>query len=461
MNESPLSMLPSVDEVLRIREIESLCQAIPREAVVRAVRAAIEIRRRRILSGQKVADTDLVPGRSEVEGIAARALGGSLRRVVNATGVVIHTNLGRAPLPASALEEMASLASGYMNLEYDLGAGARGSRYDHIVSLLAEVVGAESAHVVNNNAAALLLVATALATGREIVVSRGELIEIGDGFRIPDVIRQGGALLREVGTTNRTRISDYEAAIGERTAVLAKIHRSNFYQEGFTEDVAVRDLASLGRRAGLVTLYDAGSGLLELPAGLEQSGEPALARVLGEGVDIVTASGDKLLGGPQAGIIVGRREIVEALRRHPLTRALRPCKLTIGILHHVLSLYREGRSSEVPVMAMLSQTPYELEARATRLVGKLAALAAAGEWIFTQGSEASKVGGGALPREMLDTWVVRCVHARLGAMEIEERLRAAPVPVVGRILKDVVVLDMRTVREADLDSIVAALGTAA
>jgi L-seryl-tRNA(Ser) seleniumtransferase len=457
MNQALLRRLPSVDEVMRRPEIEALADGLPRRVVVEAVRRALESRRRRILGGETV--EELEPGRQEIERLAADSQRPSLRRVVNATGVVIHTNLGRAPLAGSAIEYLSSYAGRYANIEYDLEAGHRGSRYDHITGILAEVIGAEAAHVVNNNAAALLLCAAALARDREIIVSRGELIEIGDGFRIPDVIEQGGAILREVGTTNRTRIGDYEACVGDGSAVLAKIHRSNFYQEGFTEEVSVPELADLARRAGLLVLYDAGSGVLELPETLRSSGEPALGRALREGADVVTASGDKILGGPQAGIIAGRREVVETLRRHPMTRAIRPCKLTIGILHHVLALYRDGRADEIPVFRMLSQTPEILRSRARRLARRVRAALPAQDWAVEVASELSAVGGGALPRERLETWVVRLRSNALSPGEIEEGLRGCDVPVVARIARDHVILDVRTVQDDEIALISGALAS--
>jgi len=441
-----------VDEVLRRPEVEILATRFPRPVLVGVVRRAIEDRRSRILAGEKVSDLD--PPAGEIERLAVDALRPSLRRVVNATGVVIHTNLGRAPLPASSLEALGSFAGRYSNLEYDLARGRRGSRYDHVNALLAEVIGAEAAHVVNNNAAALLLASSALARGREIVVSRGELIEIGDGFRIPDVIREGGAVLREVGTTNRTRLADYEEAVRDATAVIAKIHRSNFFQEGFTEEASVADLAPLARRAGLVLLHDAGSGVLGLPGTLGEHAEPALGDALREGADLVTASGDKALGGPQAGIIAGRRDLVDLLRRHPMTRALRPCKLTLGILHHVLTLYRDGRMDEIPVWRMLGADPEALRARARKLARRLRAVPGLSALV---GSEVSRVGGGALPRLELTTWVVRLRHELLSSDALEERLRSAEVPVVARIARGEVVLDMRTVGDDELSLILSAL----
>ncbi len=452
-----MKRLPSVDEVLRDPGLAPILDKFPRPAVVRAVREAIDARRERVRAGDDVRDRDLFPTSVEILERVEAAQRPSLRRVINATGVVIHTNLGRSPLPRSALLALASHASRYANLEYDLEAGRRGSRYDHITGLLAEVIGAEDAHVVNNNAAALLLCATALARDREMVVSRGELIEIGDGFRIPDVIREGGAVLREVGTTNRTRISDYESAICDRTAVLAKIHRSNFYMEGFTEDASMTDLVNLARRAGLLTLYDAGSGVISLPESLPLQGEPALGDALAQGADIVTASGDKALGGPQAGIIAGRREVIHRLRHHPMTRALRPCKLTLSVLHHVLCLYRDGRPEEIPIFAMLAQPEEDLRNRARKLGRRIRALPGGEGTTIMVRSESSRVGGGALPRASLPTWVVALHHARIKAGGVEKSLRAARVPVIGRIAEDDVVLDMRTVRDDELDLVIEAL----
>jgi L-seryl-tRNA(Ser) seleniumtransferase len=458
MGSSDLRRLPSVDEVLRSAPLRPLLDEYPRPVVVRAVRETIDELRARLRAGEPLPESGPVVAVESIRRRARRALRPSLGRVVNATGVVIHTNLGRSPLPAEALETLESTAARYSNLEYDLEEGRRGSRYDHITGLLAEVIGAEEAHVVNNNAAALLLCATALASGREIVVSRGELIEIGDGFRIPDVIRQGGAVLREVGTTNRTRIGDYERALGDDTAVLAKIHRSNFYQEGFTEDVEIADLAELARRAGLVTLYDAGSGVIELPPGLRGHGEPALGAVLAQGADLVTASGDKVLGGPQAGIIAGRAEVVRRLRHHPMTRALRPCKLTLGVLHHVLALYRDGRAAEIPTFSMLSQPLDELRRRARRLARRIRALPGASAAAVGVRRQVARVGGGALPRQELTTWVVALRLEDGGAARLERALRGAEVPVIARIVSDELVLDMRTVRDDELKLVAAALG---
>lgn len=431
--------------------MDTLLSQVPREVVLRVVREAIDARRERILGGEVVPDEEIVPMAVEIRKRAEESMKPSLRRVVNATGVVIHTNLGRAPLPRSALLHLASYAGRYSNLEYSLERGARGSRYDHITGLLAEVIGAEEAHVVNNNAAALLLCATALSRGREMVVSRGELIEIGDGFRIPDVIQQGGAVLREVGTTNRTRVQDYERVIGDDTAVLAKIHRSNFYMEGFTEEASLPELADLARRAGLVTLYDAGSGVVRLPETLDDVQEMSLGRALEQGADLVTASGDKMLGGPQAGIIAGRRDVVEILRRHPMTRALRPCKLTLGILSHVLSLYRDGRPEDVPTFALLAQSPADLRNRARKLARRIRALDGGAGTVISVRTEMSRVGGGALPRTQMETWVVALANERMRADEMEQILRGAEIPVIARIVDDELVLDMRTLRDDEMD----------
>jgi L-seryl-tRNA(Ser) seleniumtransferase len=379
---------------------------------------------------------------------------------VNATGVVIHTNLGRSPLPAASLDYLRDLAAGFTNLEYDLTEGKRGSRYDHIERIVSEITGAEAAHVVNNNAAALLLAATAVAKGKEIIVSRGELIEIGDGFRIPDVIQQGGGRLVEVGTTNRTRPEDYERAIGERTGMIVKAHASNFFMDGFVEDTPIETLVDIGRRTSVPVLYDIGSGALELPEILSGSSEPMVRKAVASGADIVSMSGDKALGGPQAGILVGRKDMIAVLRRHPMTRALRPCKLTITLLHHVLLLYRHGRQQEIPVYEMISRDPARLRKDAGRLGARLRKTLDGKDWTVEVDRESSKVGGGALPREVLESWVVRLRHRRLGAGEVEARLRLGPVPVVCRVRQDSVVIDMRTLLRGDEDRIVEALKAA-
>ncbi|HET7648947.1 MAG TPA: L-seryl-tRNA(Sec) selenium transferase [Gaiellaceae bacterium] len=359
----------------------------------------------------------------------------ALRRVLNATGVLVHTNLGRAPLAPAALERATDVARGYSNLEYDLASGARGSRQDHVASILRRLTGAEAAIVVNNNAGAMLLALAALAEGREVVVSRGELIEIGDGFRIPDVLARSGARLVEVGTTNRTRASDYERAIGEQTALLLRVHQSNFRVVGFTEQPAPAELAAVARRHSLPLLDDLGSGAL-----VELSDEPTARAALAAGADLVCFSGDKLLGGPQAGVVAGRADLVERLRRHPLHRALRIDKLSLAALEGTLLLYLEPERAlaEVPVLRMLHEPPEAVRARAERL-----AAAAGGEVEET----VARVGGGALPLAELPSFACAVEES------LAPRLRDHEPPVVGIVHDGRLLLDCRTLTDAELDEV--------
>jgi L-seryl-tRNA(Ser) seleniumtransferase len=363
----------------------------------------------------------------------------ALRRVLNATGVIVHTNLGRAPLATAALERALEATRGYSNLEYDLIDGRRGSRQDHVASILRRLTGAESAIVVNNNAGALLLGLAALAEGRDVIVSRGELIEIGDGFRIPDVLARSGARLVEVGTTNRTRAADYEQAIDERTALLLRVHQSNFRVIGFAEQPSLEELAAVARVKSLPLVDDLGSGAL-----LDLSDEPTARASLAAGADLVCFSGDKLLGGPQAGIVVGRADLVERLRRHPLHRALRIDKLSLAALEGTLLLYLdpERALAEVPVLRMLREPPETVRARAERL-----AAAVGGEVEET----VARVGGGALPLNELPSFACS-VEESLGAP-----LRAHEPAVVGIVRDGRLLLDCRTLADAELDEVAAAV----
>ncbi len=369
----------------------------------------------------------------------------SLTAVINATGVIIHTNLGRAPLSSAAAARVAEIATGYTNLEYDLARGARGRRDAHATHLLARLTGAEGAVVVNNNAAATMLVLSALASGREVLISRGELVEIGGGFRVPDVMAQSGAVLREVGTTNRTRTADYAAAIGERTALILRVHPSNFRIEGFTERPALADLVALGRRFNVPVAEDLGSGWLgwpdraALPAPLQD--EPIVSESIEAGVDVVCFSGDKLLGGPQAGIIAGRAEAISQIARHPLMRALRVDKLTYAALEATLEAHAIGRRGDVPVIRMLGLSVAEIGSRADALAASLAA----NGWRTRVIDGLSTIGGGSAPGAELRTRLVQLERDGLSADEIEERLRGLEPPVIARIQDDRVVLDLRTV----------------
>jgi L-seryl-tRNA(Ser) seleniumtransferase len=417
--------LPSVDELTR---------ALDDPLAVDAARTVLARAREEIRAG---ADPGDLAARLRDELVSARRP--RLRRVLNATGVIVHTNLGRAPLPPAALDRVRDAARSYSNLEYDLAAGTRGSRQDHVAALLRRLTGAESAIVVNNNAGAMLLALAALAEGREVIVSRGELIEIGDGFRIPDVLARSGARLVEVGTTNRTRATDYERVLTEQTALLLRVHQSNFRVVGFTERAGLKELAGIARRASVPLLDDLGSGAL-----VELHDEPTARDALAAGADLVCFSGDKLLGGPQAGIVAGREELVERLRRHPLHRALRIDKLGLAALEGTLLLYLDpGRAlAEVPVLRMLREEAPAIRARAERL-----ASAVRGEVEETVG----RVGGGALPLAELPSFAC-AVEEGLAAP-----LRAHEPPVVGIVRDGRLLLDCRTLADDEADEVAAAV----
>jgi L-seryl-tRNA(Ser) seleniumtransferase len=431
--------LPSVDE---LAEDKRLAGAAPRPLLVSAARSALARAREEIKAGEDPGD---LRERVELELAAAREA--RLRRAINATGVIVHTNLGRAPLARQALEQVSAVAGGYSNLEYDLGEGSRGSRQDHVAPILHRLTGAEAALVVNNNAAAVLLALAALAEGREVLVSRGELIEIGDGFRIPDVLARSGALLREVGTTNRTRAADYDRAIGPETALLLRVHQSNFRVVGFTEQPRLEDLVRVARAYGLPLVDDLGSGAVFASASLPLGDEPTARESLEAGVDLVCFSGDKLLGGPQAGIVLGRGELVERLRRHPLQRALRADKLTLAALEATLALYLDPDLAvrEVPVLRMLSEPVETVRTRARRL-----AKLVGGEVEATVG----RVGGGALPLTELPSFAC-AVEEELAPM-----LRDADPPVIGVVRDGRCLLDCRTVRDDEVDEVAAAVAAA-
>jgi L-seryl-tRNA(Ser) seleniumtransferase len=417
--------LPSVDELARDHP-DPLAVTAAREVLARA--------REEIRGGFDPGD---LAARLEQALAAARAP--SLRRVLNATGVIVHTNLGRAPLAAAALERVRDAARGYSNLEYDLTDGARGSRQDHVSAILRRLTGAEAAIVVNNNAGALLLALAALAEGREVVVSRGELIEIGDGFRIPDVLARSGASLVEIGTTNRTRAADYERAAGDDTALLLRVHQSNFRLVGFTERPALAELAAVARRLGVPLLDDLGSGaLVDLPD------EPTAQQALAAGADLVAFSGDKLLGGPQAGIVVGRAELVECLRRHPLHRALRADKLALAALEGTLLLYLDPERAlrEVPVLRMLHEDAAAVRARAERLAG-----AVGGDVEET----VARVGGGALPLAELPSYACAVEES------LAQPLRGHEPPLIGIVRDGRLLLDCRTLSEEEAEEAAAAV----
>jgi len=434
--------IPSIDQLLRRPEAVALAAAHGHDATRTALRDAAAALRDAIATGQAPGDA---PG-DAVVAAAARALAaaevGSLRPVVNATGVVIHTNLGRAPLGARALTRVAEVARGYATLEYDLAAGRRGSRSVHAEGLLTSLTGAEAAVVVNNNAAAMMLVLAALARGREVLISRGQLVEIGGGFRVPDIMAQSGAMLREVGTTNRTRLSDYTAALGPATALVLLVHPSNFRIEGFTERPATADVVAAAHAAGVPVVEDLGSGNVDPTS----PWEPTVQASIAAGVDLVAVSGDKMLGGPQAGIILGRKALVDRLRSHPLMRALRVDKLTYAALDGTLLEHRAGTAHDtVPVLRMLHAPAAAIAARAAALATRLTAAG----WTATVVDGASAVGGGSAPGVTVPTALVRLAREGWSADHLEQWLRTIDPPVIARIQDDAVVLDLRTVDPAD------------
>jgi L-seryl-tRNA(Ser) seleniumtransferase len=429
----------------RIRELEARYGA---DATVSALRDGADQLRGRIAAGENVAHAAESIETAAAEALASHARG-SLRPVINATGVVIHTNLGRAPLAGAAIERIAAIARGYSNLEYNLETGARGSRTVHAESLIAAITGAEAAIVVNNNAAAIMLILSGLAAGREVVISRGELVEIGGGFRVPDVMRQSGALLREVGTTNRTRVGDYTASVSAATALFLRVHPSNFRIEGFTERPSLAELVGAARAMKLPIVEDIGSGCIA--EGLAD--EPSVQASIAAGVDLVCFSGDKLLGGPQCGIIAGRKELVDRLRTHPLMRALRADKITFAVLEATLAEYAAGRAATtVPVQRMLQMSADDIETRAQALAASLAAQG----WRVAMISGASAVGGGSAPGLQLPTVLLSIARDGESPDATEQWLRSLDPPVIGRIEHDRVVLDLRTVLP-DQDALLAGL----
>jgi L-seryl-tRNA(Ser) seleniumtransferase len=427
-----LRELPSVDALIADPSIKRLEEEHGHALVVQAARAVLARARENLTAGFEHGELA-----AETAAELERLLTPRLRRVINGTGVVVHTNLGRAPLAAEALERVHEVARGYSNLEYDLAGGTRGSRQDHVAAALRDLVGAEAALVVNNNAAAVLLALAALAEGREVIVSRSELVEIGDGFRIPDVLGGSGARLIEVGTTNRTRIADYARAIGDSTAAILRVHQSNFRIVGFTEQPALKELARLAERRGILLIDDLGSGVLD-----ELADEPTVRASLEAGAHLVTFSGDKLLGGPQAGIVVGRADLVERLRRHPLQRAVRADKLTLAALEGTLAAYRRGL--EVPVLRMLREPPEAVRERAERLASLTGG---------TVEATVARAGGGALPLAEVPSFACALEE------ELSAPLRAADPPVVGIVRDGKLLFDCRTIADPEVDEIATAVRT--
>lgn len=455
MKKELLRKLPSVDSLLKDSKIAGLLKERSRRTVVDAIRAALEEERGLIRdSDAKVYRFNIGPFRETVRAEIEKSGRLSLARVVNATGVILHTNLGRAPLAAAALKNLIDVSTGYANLEFDVEKGERGERYSHLEPLLCRLTGAEAALVVNNNAAAVLLVLNTLTEGKEVIVSRGELVEIGGSFRVPDVMRKSGARLVEVGTTNRTHLRDYEAAIDTDTALILKVHRSNFDMVGFTADVPVQDLVKLGKDNNIHVMNDLGSGSLVDLSRYGMKREPTVQDSVAVGIDVTTFSGDKLLGGPQAGIIIGKREVIDAVKKNPLTRALRIDKLTVAALEATLKIYMDELKAvqEIPVLRMLTLPVADVAKSARRLL-KVLRDVSAGSFEASIGDGHTQVGGGAMPLQAIPTKLLFVKAKGVSPNRLEKALRMNRVPIITRIERDQVVLDMRTLLEGDVEVI--------
>jgi L-seryl-tRNA(Ser) seleniumtransferase len=453
-----LRKIPKVDELLATQEVKEFLKTYPNEVVREGIRNGLDRLRQHILSAAKAEDitdetfslSSLLPMFKEE---IAKQVSPHLRRAINATGVVIHTNLGRSPLGERTLQRVVEVAKGYSNLEYDLAKGARGSRYAHVEEILLRLSKAEGGIVVNNNAGAVLLALNTLAQGKEVIVSRGELVEIGGAFRIPDVMTRSGAFLREVGTTNRTHLRDYEDAINENTALLLKVHTSNYRVIGFTAEVSLEELVRLGKQYNRPVLNDLGSGcLIDLSVyGMQK--EPTVQEAVQAGADVVTFSGDKLLGGPQAGIILGKKELIDGIKANPLNRALRIDKLTLAALESTLIAYLSegGAIQEIPTLRMLTIPLAQLRKRARRLERLLkgGTKGASIEMI----SEHSQVGGGSLPLQNLPTWAVAFKPHKARVELLEAELRNQDPPIIARISDDQLILDLRTITADELRTV--------
>ena len=455
-----LRKIPKVDELLTLAEetgrMAAMTDIIPPAAVRDAIRDELEALRGNILAGDL---TELPEKKAILDAACTRAYGeqcSSLRRVVNGTGVVLHTNLGRSLLSWQAVSAVEEVARNYSTLEYDVDSGSRGSRHDHIDNLLASVTGAEAAMVVNNNAAAVLLILSAMGKGGEVITSRGELVEIGGSFRIPEIMTQCGCTLREVGTTNKTHLFDYEDAIGPETRALLRVHTSNYRIVGFSERPGLAELVELGRKHGLPVIEDLGSGSLVDLTAFGIHGEPTVQQSVKAGVDVISFSGDKLLGGPQAGLILGKRAYIEKLKRHPLARALRVDKMTIAALRETLYAYQDPAWAKcnIPVLRMLGASGEELRGRAEKLRLALEGFGCAARVVETEG----QVGGGSCPTQLMKSWAVAVDPGKLTADQLAEALRRPYPHIIGRISQGQYLLDVRTLTDDDFSVIARRLG---
>jgi len=456
LQQAVLRKIPKVDDLLTRPEIVDLLAVHPRTVVVEAIRKGLSQFRQDLV--RRLASSSVDDSAFSFETLLPLFLQQisnqtqpRLRRVINATGVVIHTNLGRSPLHPSALQHIVDVSKAYSNLEFDLDRGERGSRYVHVEDVLCRISGAEAAMVVNNNAAAVLLVLNTIAEGKEVIVSRGELVEIGGAFRIPDVMKRSGALLREVGTTNRTHLGDYQKAISSETALLLKVHTSNFRVMGFTSDVSLEELVLFGRKYEIPVMNDLGSGSLVDLTNYGMEKEPTVQEVVRTGVDAVTFSGDKLLGGPQAGIILGKKTVIDLIKMNPLTRALRIDKLTLAALESTLVLFLDEKKAmeEVPTLRMLTLDKRQIKQRGKKLLNRLAK-GVGEEATLTLREDRSRVGGGALPLQDLPTIALTVRPHSFSVNHLEEALRKGEPPVIARISRDELILDMRTIFDEEI-----------
>jgi len=448
-----LQKLPSVDEILKSPDGVRWCKTYPRRYALKAIREIIDIRRKEIL---EVSSSDItMEGMSrDIEAKIQRLSAFSLQPLINATGIVIHTNLGRSILSEKILENVKRVSESYSNLEYNIKEGKRGKRYAHITGILREITGAESALIVNNNAAAVLLCLSALAKGKEVIVSRGELVEIGGSFRLPDVMASSGAVLREIGATNKTHFDDYKNAINENTALILKVHQSNYRITGFTEEVSVTGLKALSGKYHIPFMYDLGSGcMIDLkPYGIYS--EPTVQEIVSAGVDVVTFSGDKLLGGPQGGVILGRKEYIEKIQKNPLTRAVRIDKLTLAAFEATLMEYLDVDKAveNIPALKMLLQKPEKIKERAKKIALHLRKQIKNAKVDIVE--DMSKAGGGSLPEIDFPTYAVAIKPENISVNELEERLRKGAHVIIARIKDDALLLDARTVRDEDIGLLV-------
>lgn len=453
--------LPKIDELLLDEQLVFFMESTPRAVVVDAAREIIDRTRKEILSGE----LDRVPEREElVAGICQRITGKkkhSLRTLINATGVVLHTNLGRANLCRAAVERVLAVSDSYSNLEYDIKKGSRGLRHDHVEKIITQITGAEAAMVVNNNAAATMLCLSAMAQGKEVITSRGELVEIGGSFRIPEIMEQSGAHLKEVGTTNKTKPSDYRNAYNsETTGAFMKVHTSNYRIVGFTQEVSLREMAELGAEYGLPVIYDMGSGLM---ADLSRYGvdEPTVTDALKDGADVVLFSGDKLLGGPQGGIIIGKKEYIDKMKSHPLARAFRVDKMTLAAMEATFFEYldMEDAKKNIPVLQMITVPESALKEKAERLMETIQR--AADAFTLEVCSCSDQIGGGSAPTVRLSGQAVSVFSEAVAAERMERLLRRADTPVIVRVAHDKVLLSVRTIKEEEFDRVAEALSFAA